>query len=104
MLDCVRKIGLQLFQRSTIIAGMVTSALDSCVPAASTPFVPSAAVMEPLIGSEELTNPGQIETLLASIDDVIFDCDGVLWHGEVVHITLRAPASVVVQYLCVLYS
>lgn len=80
-----------------MIAGMVTSALDSCVPAASTPVAPStAAVMEPLVACEELTNPGQIKTLLASIDDVIFDCDGVLWHGEVVHITLRAPASVVV--------
>jgi hypothetical protein len=64
----------------------------------------SAAVMEPLVGSEELTNPGQLKTLLASIDDVIFDCDGVLWHGEFVHIKLRAPARAVNECLCVFYS
>ncbi|GAQ80772.1 2-phosphoglycolate phosphatase [Klebsormidium nitens] len=42
----------------------------------------SQSQAQPAIEPQELATAEAIQSMLASVDDIIFDCDGVLWHGD----------------------
>lgn len=69
------------------LAGMATNAMDSLPTTSTGPFLrpPTASSQlqtQPALEPQGLVTPEAIQNMLASVNDIIFDCDGVLWHGK----------------------